>query len=167
MEEKITVTMTPDFLFDFTLYHTYSKLAGFLSNVLGLAIAFMGIILLVTGKIHGFQIVFYLVAAAVFIAYTPVLLKVRAKKQVSTIKKYKYPNIYTFGEQGIDVTYEETSEHYPWEKIEKVVTAPKTIGFYYGKDDALIIPKQDFKDRFVPIMTMVTKHVRPGSVKFR
>ena len=58
MEEKITVRMTDTYLFDFTLYHTYSKLAGFLTNILGAAIAFMGIIMLVMGKIKPVQIIF-------------------------------------------------------------------------------------------------------------
>ena len=65
MEEKITVRRTDTYLFDFTLYHTYSKLAGFLTNILGAAIAFMGIIMLVMGKIKPVQIIFYLVAAVV------------------------------------------------------------------------------------------------------
>lgn len=65
VEEKITVRMTDTYLFDFTLYHTYSKLAGFLTNILGAAIAFMGIIMLVMGKIKPVQIIFYLVAAVV------------------------------------------------------------------------------------------------------
>ena len=65
VEEKITVRMTDTYLFDFTLYHTYSKLAGFLTNILGVAIAFMGIIMLVMGKIKLVQIIFYLVAAVV------------------------------------------------------------------------------------------------------
>ena len=61
VEEKITVRMTDTYLFDFTLYHTYSKL----TNILGAAIAFMGIIMLAMGKIKPVQIIFYLVAAAV------------------------------------------------------------------------------------------------------
>lgn len=65
VEEKITVRMTDTYLFDFTLYHTYSKLAGFLTNILVAAIAFMGIIMLVMGKIKPVQIIFYLVAAVV------------------------------------------------------------------------------------------------------
>lgn len=65
VEEKITVRMTDTYLFDFTLYHTYSKLAGFLTNILGAAIAFMGIIMLAMGKIKLVQIIFYLVAAVV------------------------------------------------------------------------------------------------------
>ena len=65
VEEKITVRMTDTDLFDFTLYHTYSKLTGFLTNILVAAIAFMGIIMLVMGKIKPVQIIFYLVAAVV------------------------------------------------------------------------------------------------------
>ena len=57
--------MTDTYLFDFTLYHNYSKLSGFLTNILGAAIAFMGIIMLVMGKIKPVQIIFYLVAAVV------------------------------------------------------------------------------------------------------
>ena len=65
VEEKITVRMTDTYLFDFTLYHTYPKLTGFLTNILVAAIAFMGIIMLVMGKIKPVQIIFYLVAAVV------------------------------------------------------------------------------------------------------
>ena len=65
VEEKITVRMTDTYLFDFTLYHTYSKLTGFLTNILVAAIAFKGIIMLVMGKIKPVQIIFYLVAAVV------------------------------------------------------------------------------------------------------
>ena len=92
VEEKITVRMTDTYLFDFTLYHTYSKLAGSLTNILVAAIAFMGIIMLVMGKIKPVQIIFYLAAAVVFIVYTPLLLKYRSKKQVKRIERYHVPN---------------------------------------------------------------------------
>lgn len=167
MEEKITVTMTDEYLFDFTLYHTYSKLSGFLTNVLGLAVMFMGFIMLFMGKIQPAQLIFYLAASVIFIGYTPVLLRIRAKKQAKEIEELNCPGEYTFGEAGITVVRRRKEEHYTWEQIRKVVATPKTIGFYYGSDDALIIPKVDFGDRFVPIMTMVTRHVRPGCVRLR
>ena len=121
MEEKITVRMTDTYLFDFTLYHTYSKLAGFLTNILGAAIAFMGIIMLVMGKIKPVQIIFYLVAAVVFIAYTPLLLKYRSKKQVKGIERYHVPNEMTFNDEGIQVEFADKKETYEWEQIQKVV----------------------------------------------
>lgn len=85
-EEKITVRMTDTYLFDFTLYHTYSKLAGFLTNIL--------------------------VAAIVFIVYTPLLLKYRSKKQVKRIERYHVPNEMTFNDEGIQVEFADKKETY-------------------------------------------------------
>lgn len=44
------------------------------------------------------------------------------------------------------------------EQIQKVVTTPKTIGFYYETEKELIVPKPDFGDKFVPILTLATKN---------
>lgn len=166
-EEKITVRMTDTYLFDFTLYHTYSKLAGFLTNILGAAIAFMGIIMLVMGKIKPVQIIFYLVAEVVFIVYTPLLLKYRSKKQVKGIERYHVPNEMTFNDEGIQVEFADKKETYEWEQIQKVVTTPKTIAFYYETEKALIVPKPDFGDKFVPILTLATKKLGPARVHLR
>lgn len=140
-EEKITVRMTDTYLFDFTLYHTYSKLAGFLTNIL--------------------------VAAIVFIVYTPLLLKYRSKKQVKRIERYHVPNEMTFNDEGIQVEFADKKETYEWEQIQKVVTTPKTIGFYYETEKTLIVPKPDFGDKFVPILTLATKKLGPARVHLR
>ena len=140
-EEKITVRMTDIYLFDFTLYHIYSKLAGFLTNIL--------------------------VAAIVFIVYTPLLLKYRSKKQVKRIERYHVPNEMTFNDEGIQVEFADKKETYEWEQIQKVVTTPKTIGFYYETEKTLIVPKPDFGDKFVPILTLATKKLEPARVHLR
>ena len=141
VEEKITVRMTDTYLFDFTLYHTYSKLAGFLTNIL--------------------------VAAIVFIVYTPLLLKYRSKKQVKRIERYHVPNEMTFNDEGIQVEFADKKETYEWEQIQKVVTTPKTIGFYYETEKTLIVPKPDFGDKFVPILTLATKKLGSARVHLR
>lgn len=141
VEEKITVRMTDTYLFDFTLYHTYSKLAGFLTNIL--------------------------VAAVVFIVYTPLFLKYRSKKQVKRIERYHVPNEMTFNDEGIQVEFADKKETYEWEQIQKVVTTPKTIGFYYETEKALIVPKPDFGDKFVPILTLATKKLGSARVHLR
>lgn len=167
MEERISIKMTEQYLFDFTLYHTYSKFSGFLTNILGLAIAFMGIIMFIAKKTELFHVPFYLLAAIIFIGYTPVLLRYRAKNQVTSIEKYRVSNELLFNEEGIIVSYAENEEKYTWEQIQKVVTTPKTIGFYYGAEQAIIVPKADFGDKFVPIMTMTAQKLGPGKVHFR
>lgn len=61
--------MTKEALFDFLLFHAYSKLGGFLVNVLGLAVAFMGIFLYVSGNTTGLGASCYLGASVLFLAY--------------------------------------------------------------------------------------------------
>lgn len=167
MEEKITVKMTAEALYDFTLFHTYSKFAGFLTNVLGLAVGFMGIILVVTKKSSAASLVFYLLAAAAFLCFTPLQLKLRAKKQIQLNPEFKGKTEYTFNNAGITSEHDGKKVSYSWEQMKKVVATPKTIGFYYEPDRAFIIPKADFEDRFVPIMKLAVEHTAPGCVKVR
>lgn len=100
---KITVRMTKETLYDFLLYHAYSKFSGFLINILGFAIIFMGVFSYVSGRTGAIGVVLYLIAAAAFIGYTPLQLNLRAKKQVQVNPEYKGPVEYTFSdEDGID-----------------------------------------------------------------
>lgn len=164
---KMTVHMTKEFLYDFLLFHAYSKFSGFLINILGLAIAFMGVIMYVTGKTGTFGVVCYLIAAFIFLAATPFQLKMRAKKQVEINEEYSNPVEYTFSEESIDVAYAGKSRSFKWEEIERAVVTPKTIGIYYGKDQAMILPKQDFGEQFVPIFTLIATRLGQSRVRLR
>ena len=167
MEEKIVVQLTKDTLYDFLLYHTYSKFSGFLVNVLGFAVGFMGIIMVVMGKTAWPNLLIYLGAAALFLAYTPFQLKYRAKKQMEVNAQYKSPSEYTFSDEGIFVLQNEKGKHYGWEKIQKAVVTPKNVGIYWDKEWAFIIPKEAFGDRFVPILQMITEHKGRENVRLR
>ena len=50
-----------------------------------------------------------------------------------------------------------------WTEVQRAVVAPKTIGVYYGKDQALILPKQDFGEEFLPIYQMIVRHLAENS----
>lgn len=166
---KITVHMTKETLYDFLLFHAYSKFSGFLTNILGLAIVFLGISMYVTGRTSALRLVFYVVAAAIFLGYTPFLLKTRAKKQVEINPEYNGPVEYTFSdEEGIMVKWvDEQEKTYAWEDIQRAVVTPKTIGIYYEAESALIIPKQDFGEEFAPIFQMIARHLGMNNVRMR
>lgn len=163
----ITVKMSADCLFDFLLFHSYSKFSGFLINILGLAIAFMGIIMYVTDKTGVMGIVFYLAASFLFLASTPLQLKLRAKKQIEINEEYSKPVDYIFSENGIQRKFADKEEFFTWEEIDRAVVTPKTIGIYYGKDHAMIIPKQDFGEQFVPIFTIIATRLGQTKVQMR
>lgn len=165
--KKMTVRMTKEALYDFLLFHAYSKFSGFLINILGLAIAFMGIVMYTTGKTGTMGVVFYLVAAVIFLGSTPVQLKMRAKKQVEINEEYCNPVDYTFSEGGIIVEIKDEKKEYAWEEIKRAVVAPKTIGVYYEEDKAMILPKEQFGDDFVAIFTIIATRLGQSKVRMR
>lgn len=167
MINKMTVHMTKETLYDFLLFHAYSKFSGFLINILGLAIAFMGIILYITDRTNALGAGLYLAAALVFLASTPLQLKMRAGKQVLVNEEYCNPVEYTFSEDEIRVEYGGKEKTYQWEEIERAVVTPKTIGIYYGKEQAMILPKQDFGEQFVPIFKMIATMLGQSKVRMR
>lgn len=165
---KITVRMTKEALYDFLLFHAYSKFSGFLVNILGLAVAFMGIFMYVSGKTGAVSVVFYLAAAFIFLGYTPFQLKARAKKQVQVNPEYCQPVEYTFSEEeGITAAGEDWEKQYKWDEIKRAVVTPKTIGIYYEEERALIIPKQDFGEQFAEIFQMIARHLGMNRVRMR
>lgn len=155
MKETISVQMTENLLYDFLLYHTYSKLSGFLINILGVTIILIGVVMNFTGKIEFSQFAFHIAAGVLFLAYLPFQLKLRSRKHMKTNAEYRELRQYTFTKEGI-LAGQEKEEFFPWEKFQKIVVAPKTFGFYYGENDALIIPKESFGEQFTPIMQIVT-----------
>ena len=70
--------MTKEALFDFLLFHAYSKFSGFLVNILGLAVAFMGIILYISDKASTLNLCFYL-GAAFPVSYTQLTLPTNSR----------------------------------------------------------------------------------------
>lgn len=165
--KKMTVHMTKEALYDFLLFHAYSKFSGFLINILGLAIAFMGIIMYSTGKTGTMGVVFYLVAAAIFLGSTPFQLKMRAKKQVEVNEEYCNPVEYAFSEEGIAVEIKDKKKEYTWDEIKRAVVTPKTIGIYYEEDMAMILPKEQFGDQFVDIFTIIATQLGQSRVRMR
>ncbi len=165
MEEKIQVYMTESMLYDFMLFHTYSKFSGFLINVLGLAVVFMGIILFITGGHSVIYLGYYIAAGFVFIGYTPLLLKFRARRQLRRDPKYRDICFVTFGKEGITVAQNQNHTFYEWKRINKVVFTPKTIGYYYEENEAIIVPKVAYEGRFSAVMQIVLEHAPRGTVK--
>jgi len=166
MKETIKVQMTEEALYDFLLYHTYSKFSGFLINILGMTVVLLGIYMWVTDQIAALQLVYYILAGVVFLIFTPISLWLRAKKCVKRSAEYKTPKVYIFSEEGIDVV-QTAGQRFTWEEISKVVAAPKTFGFYYGDNDALIIPKSEFGDKYMAIMKIVSAHICRSRMKLR
>lgn len=97
--EKLNVQLTKEQLFDFLLYHTFSKASGFLVNMLGMGVIVAGVVMQVTGRVDFEHFLLYVIAGVAFLSYTPLLLKFRANKQIKVNPEYRDSKEYIFSEE--------------------------------------------------------------------
>lgn len=155
-EESVIIRMNADYLYDFFLYHTYSKFSGFLINILGFAVFILGAFSYYTDRISGITCAFFIFAALLFIGFNPLQLKYRAKKAMKQPSRQEALT-YTFRDhEGIAVKGETTDKFYAWTDIRRAAVAPKTMLLYVDDNEALILPKPAFtKEQFVKIYKMI------------
>ena len=160
LSAEIRVTMTREALFDFYLYHAYSKLSGFLTNILGLAVFFLGVFSYASGKISAWGCAVFVLASACFLGYTPVLLKRKAGRELKEGEAYRTPMQITFSDgSGITVRRGEKTTFYDWEQVRRASVTPKTIAVYVSDEEALVIPKQDFGEKFVLCYQIIARNL--------
>lgn len=162
----VTVKMKSEFIYDLLLFHTYSKFSGFLINVLGLAVIITGGLMLGFDKISLPQALIYIVSGALFLAYTPLVLRKRAKKLMKA-PQYKNEIVYDFDENGIREEISNTVNCYSWSQVEKAISTPKNIAFYVGKEEALILPKENFGTSFLPVMKLIAENLTRDKIYIR
>ncbi len=109
---KIHVIMTREALFDFFLYHAYSKFSGFFQNILGLAVFFMGVFSYVAGKINAWGCALTVLASFAFLGYTPFILRQKATRALNE-PEYTLPIDITFTDgEGMLVEQGERAKDY-------------------------------------------------------
>jgi hypothetical protein len=72
---------------------------------------------------------------------------------------------YSFSEEGIIMERPGVKTEFSWDDIERAVVTPKTIGIYYGNERAMILPKEDFGEQFVPIFTIIASQLGQSKVR--
>lgn len=163
---KIEVTMRAEHIYDLLLFHTYSRLSGFLVNVLGLAVIVAGGILLSTDRIGVVNALLYVGAGFLFLSCTPLSLYFKSRKMIAA-PCYKERTVYTFFDQGFSTKNVGAENSYSWSQVEKAVSTPKDIVFYVNQGEALILPKESFHDYFMPVMKLIAENLTRDKIYFR
>ena len=161
----VDTKLNAEYIYDFTLHQTYSKLSGFLVNLSGLSVFIIAGIHLRNGD-------FSLKTSLLLIAVGICILAYSAKKY----EKYNKSNLnirYSFDRNGITKEYSKNpnttaaGSTYLWKDLLKVVSTPKTIAYFINDNNAYVIPKQDLRNIFLKVMKLTFDNMSPEKIYIR
>lgn len=165
MEVKVDVTMTTKDMFNFFMYHTYSKPSGILSIVFGLGM--FGLFAYYYGEVPSGQSIMYLLFGLFFIIYNPVSFYGRAKTQVKTAPIFKAPISYTFNKEGIRTEQNDEKAQVKWSDVYKIASTGKSVVIYMDKSRASIIPLKQLGSKYMELAELAKANMEPKKVKLR
>lgn len=166
MEEiKVDVKINVGDMYNFFMYHTYSRASGLLSIFFGLAM--IGLMFYTYGQVPIGQSYLYVLLGLFFIVFNPINFYAKAYKVVKKTPTFKEPITYIFNKDGITTKQNEQSATVKWEDIQKVVSSKRSIIIYVNKVRASIIPKQAFGENYNGLVNMINKYVEPTKVKIK
>ncbi|MCR4787740.1 MAG: YcxB family protein [Lachnospiraceae bacterium] len=158
MELEFDVNIKPNDLYDYMMYHTYTGMSGIVGTVCG----FFMIILFFTG--HQFL---YLAGGIIILAYLPVSLFMRSRKQYLATPAFKESLHYLMNDEGVTISQGETKESQSWDDMVKAVSTPESIVLYTSRVKASIFPKKQLGDKKAALIQMISTHMDPKRVKIR
>ncbi len=165
MELKIDVKLKVMDMYNFFMYHTYTKVSGILSIFFGVATAVM---LVVTyGEVQSGQSLLYLMFTIFFLVYNPVSYYLRALKQVKTVPIFQNPITYKFDSTGVITTQNGESAKIEWKDVVKIVSTGRSIVIYLSKVRASILPKEQIGQDYETLVKIIKDNVEETKVKIK
>lgn len=110
------------------LFHTYSRLSGFLVNLLGLAVIITGGFLLRNQTIQLCQAFVYIAVGVMILMFTPINLRLQAGRMMGQ-PRYDSEIQYGFDENGIEEKMGSRSEHMAGTRYRRLSPPRRTLPF--------------------------------------
>lgn len=166
MEEiKVEVKIKVSDMYNFFMYHTYSRLSGLFSIFFG--VAMFGLLAYTYGDVSNGQSLLYALFAIFFLIFNPVQFYIQAQKQVKTAPIYREPIIYIFSKEGITTKQNTESATVKWNDVQKIASSGKSIIIYLSKTRANIVPKDAIGDKYDSLIKMIQNNLESSKLKMK
>lgn len=165
MNPKFEVQMSVKYMYDFMLYHNYSRLSGLFGAFVGAIGLLIGINNVLNGNVQESAIGFFV--AILFFVITPISIKNTAKRQILSTPAFQNPLEYELIEEGVIVRQGEEEALTQWEEIDKAVNSNRSIILYITRVRAIILPKECMGEQYENVVRMISTHMPPKKVRIR
>lgn len=158
MELEFEVKITSGVLYDFLMYHNYSKISDLIANAIGA-------LMLIGGIVNGY--VPFIICGAVLLTFMPIVLLWKATRQRLATPIFQKPLHYKLSEEGICVSQDDKAETIGWDQMYKAVSTPKSIVVYTTRVNACIFPRKDLGVDIPKLIEIISVNMDPKKVKIR
>lgn len=162
---KVEVKINVGDMYNFFMYHTYSKMSGVFSIFFGFAM--IGLMIYTYGQVPIGQSYLYVLFGIFFIIFNPLNFYARAYKLVKKTPAFQEPIFYTFNKEGITTKQNTQSATVKWDEVQKIVHSKRSIIIYMSKVRANILPKQAVGDKYNSLLEVIKNNVEPTKVKIK
>ena len=162
---KKRITLSAGNIFEFSKYHTYFTIYGFISIIISL-VALVGAIYSI-GKTEIVNTLLLFVVELMFTVIQPVMIYLKSKAQARRNRSIGTYLEYTFTDDGFEITDGKESDTVIWPSILKISTTKNLVLLYTTHMRAFIIPKDSFSDCYEEFKNLINKNAKNarGSIK--
>lgn len=164
-EIKITVWIKLSNMYDFLLRYNYKGMAGIIGPVFSI-LAFLALCLSYSVLTRG-QIVLLIIASLLFTVINPLLILLKAAKQLKYNPAFREPLVYTLTEEKIVVTQNKEVLPIPWKNVQEVEETHHNLIVYLSKVRAFVLPKENIGNQLVEVRELIRRSVKTGKVRLK
>jgi hypothetical protein len=165
MEVSFDVQLTPEDLFRFNMYQTYTTSQGPVSILLAILVFVMAGISFRDGTV-GYGVL-YLVIGIAFAVYIPVTIWTRSRQTMKKNAVLSGTLHYRISEAGIEVSQNGDSGVLAWNQVYKLVSNKKHILIYSNRVNAYIIPRAQTGEYYDDFRALAEKMLEKHRVKLK
>ncbi len=158
MEMEFDVEITSGILYDYLMYHSYSRLSDLIGNI-------VGAILLIGGFVYGN--IGFIIVGAIVLVYLPITLFVKSKQQKALNPAFKKPLHYKLNGEGVFVSQGGEEQMQKWEDMHKAISTQKSIVLYTSSMRAWIFPRKDLGTDVQKLIEIISVNMEPKKVRIR
>lgn len=161
---EFTVTMKTKYLFEFLYINSYSGFRG----VINYGFSAVAIVALCFG--YGdkpLNLVALLILASLFTIIDPLMLLFKAWRQLKLSPAFKEPVKYTLSAECFTLTQGEESQNAGWELVLLAKEAKGSIFLFTGNNNAVILPKEFYKEKVNDVKKLLKKVCPDASAKLK
>ncbi len=155
---ELQIKLTPADLYDYLLYHGYTRGGGLLGSCLGAVMALVG-------AVQGQWL--FVAGGAALLLYLPWTLGIRSRSQFLANPHLGRMTCYRFDKKGLTISQGEESQRLDWEQMWGARATGRCILLYTSRIHAAIFPRRQLEGGAGALIQVLSAYMPPAKVRIR